>query len=229
MTLLYPYKAKGSDEELRYSLRSVAANLPHDNILIVGDKPDWLQGVHHIKTPHMANKHTDLRAKLEAAILSSELSDDFIYMNDDFFVMHEVAQVPQYHRGTISEVIKETRERGAPADYINAMVAAQQALVEWGVRDPLSFELHVPMEFNRFRMLSIFEEFNSDALRQFRSLYGNVVYGNVGYMQDVKVRSGQRDWSHGGSYLSTDNNSFANGRVGQYIKDTFTEKCKYEK
>lgn len=232
-TLLYPYKSKGSDEELRYSLRSVCKNLPHRNVIIVGDRPKWLSddpGVTHLAVTSVSNKHLDVRNKVYKSLHAPNLSDIFIYMNDDLFVMNPITKVSPYNRGTISEAIAEISDLGHKGgDYLLGMQMAQR------ISDGNSYELHIPMEFETYRLINLFNVLLPEyenvevASFQFRTLYGNIY--NIGgrTIHDVKVRSGQRDFPKGGTYLSTDNNSFANGAVGQYIRDAFPEACKYER
>lgn len=234
MTLLYPYKSTKSDEELRYSLRSVCKNLPHTNVLIVGQKPSWLVGVDNIRTPALSNKHLDITDKVKSALEFDAVSEDFIYMNDDMFVIKPVEHVHNFNRGTIEEVMAEIRAYGHKSgDYLNGMRRAKVVLEDFGVFEPLSYELHIPMLFNKSKLQQIFDSFDEQFQKynsmQFRSLYGNLELDSSRRIQDVKVRSGAKSFNRNTTYLSTDNNSFANAAVGQFIRDTFSEPCKYER
>lgn len=61
-------------------------NLKHDNLWVVGEKPNWYTG-NFIHVPAVATKYTNARRNLERICASSEISDSFILMNDDFYVM----------------------------------------------------------------------------------------------------------------------------------------------
>ena len=44
MDIVYNCRPGKQNEELRYSIRSVMENLPHDNLWVVGGKPEWYTG-----------------------------------------------------------------------------------------------------------------------------------------------------------------------------------------
>ena len=49
----------------------------------------------------------------------------------------------------------------------------------------------------------------------------------VSVQKDCKILSKEKEWK-GSDYLSTEDNTFADGRVGQQIRERFPDKCKYE-
>ena len=84
MDLVYICRS-GDNEELRYSIRSMVANVPHDNLWVVGGKPSWYIGK-HIPVKQSDDKYDNARNNLKAIVESSEISDRFILVNDDFYV-----------------------------------------------------------------------------------------------------------------------------------------------
>lgn len=56
MDLLYLVKKTITNEELRYSLRSLS-NIKHDKVIIFGDLPDWVntETVYYIPTEKLPN------------------------------------------------------------------------------------------------------------------------------------------------------------------------------
>lgn len=81
------------DEEIKYSLRSLEENLlDMGKVFVVGQCPQFLKNVTHIP----AQDDTDCRwknvhIKTLLACESPALSDDFLLMNDDFFLLEPVA------------------------------------------------------------------------------------------------------------------------------------------
>ena len=83
----------GDNEELRYSIRSAVKNLPHDNLWVVGGKPDWYSGP-YIEVPQDKAYYRNARTNIRTIIKSNKISNTFILMNDDFFIMNKVDSLP---------------------------------------------------------------------------------------------------------------------------------------
>ena len=69
--LVYIVCPGDQNEELRYSLRSVARNLPGRRVWIFGHTPPWVTGVHSVELDPLDDKYENLPArveKLEAAV-----------------------------------------------------------------------------------------------------------------------------------------------------------------
>jgi hypothetical protein len=95
----------GDNEELRYSIRSAVANLPHDNIWIVGGKPDWYTG-NFIRTKQNGLKFDNARNNLNTACRKYEISSDFVLMNDDFYFMDKIDKIEMFHGGRLIDKIR---------------------------------------------------------------------------------------------------------------------------
>ncbi len=94
---VYPYRDSSNWEgnELKYSIRSLAEHFgPLRHIWIVGDKPDWLQGVRFLPfaDPYRANKDANIINKVLGACLEDELSQEFVLMNDDIYLLADLAK-----------------------------------------------------------------------------------------------------------------------------------------
>lgn len=83
MTIAIPYKHQ-TGIELKYCLRSIELFIKEPEVVIIGDKPEWVKNVTHI--PFKDNQ--DLKYK-ERNIFQKLLlmQDDFIYFNDDHFLL----------------------------------------------------------------------------------------------------------------------------------------------
>ena len=83
-------ESKLDDWELRYSLRSLVDNYSNlERVWVVGHCPKWAKGVSHIEMPdsYRSNKDANLVAKVMRASLEPTLSEKFIMMSDDHFIL----------------------------------------------------------------------------------------------------------------------------------------------
>jgi len=90
----------GDFNELRYSIRSVEQNFKDlDKIYIVGHRPRWLQNIVHIdaKDPYRTNKDGNLINKLIMASVHPDISDKFINISDDQYMMNPVTTEDLQH------------------------------------------------------------------------------------------------------------------------------------
>ena len=94
----------GENEELRYSIRSVEANLPSGEIWVVGGKPSWYSG-NYIPVDQVAGKQNDAIKNLFTIVESDKIQENFVLMNDDFFVVKPVSKIKIYHGGTLENKI----------------------------------------------------------------------------------------------------------------------------
>jgi hypothetical protein len=183
----------GDNEELRYSLRSLK-NIQHDDVWIFGGKPDWVTNVNFVPvqqspvTRYSKNKNTTML--LEFALY--KVPDDFIMMNDDFFITENIGTVPLYNRGPIKDVYDYyTTKYPKQSVYMEDMLNTHNHLIDMGIETPLSFELHVPMPVNKEGMryaLEVAKTMKTNAPQK-RSLYGNLAGFESERMEDLKITS----------------------------------------
>lgn len=226
--IVYVVRPGDRNTELRHSLRSLR-NVPHRRVIIAGHVPSWIKGVVGVPTVQDRSKFENSTGNLKAALEHPDCGSSVLLMNDDFFVMRPIGEVPVMHRGTMDEVEAYYVNRGS-GSYLTGLRSTRKLLRELGVRRPLSYELHIPFPIDRDRMLEaigIGVEAGVTALHK-RSLYGNLAAIGGGQMRDVKVL--QRGWAfpQKGTFLSTMPESFRSGVVGDHIRQRFPEPSKYE-
>jgi hypothetical protein len=228
----------GPNEELRYSIRSVAANMPHENIVVVGGKPDWYTGKFIEVNTFTAgghpsrNKYENAKNNIRQVVDNDSLSKDFVLMNDDFYVMKPVDQLQYYHGGLLADKIKTHQTFAPGAEYTGVLTRTAQVLDALGIKDPLDYALHIPMMFNRQKLGEVLKQ----PIASIRTLYGNM-YGVGGRkMSDVKVHPKRNqhapepfDYKNEDSiFLSTADSTFP--AVKRNLLDSvFPEPSKYEK
>ena len=217
----------GDNEELRYSLRSVVKNMPHDNIWLIGNKPKWYDG-RFLSVPDKSNKYENIRNAIEYVSINNDISNDFVLMNDDFFVMNPLLEVPVLHGGLLIDKINEYIKLTDMNRYVKMLMNTHRFLVHYGIKDPIDYDIHVPMPMNRTNLTKIIHKKHFP-----RSMYGNIF--NLGGVEtkDVKIypntsslysKSYSIDTS--APYLSTLDSSFEG--VFGLLQGMFSDKTEYE-
>lgn len=125
--------SKWRNNELRYSLRSVEKHLKgYDRIFIVGDVPDFISNCNVILNPDATTAGSNYRHeyniynKIVCAIKYTDISDNFLFINDDHFFVKDVdiKKYPFYFKCSLQNSI-EIRELD---DYQIALKNTQDAL-----------------------------------------------------------------------------------------------------
>ena len=232
MDIVYIVRAGEVNEELRYSLRSLR-NLPHRRVVIAGYIPKWVRNVVSIPVnQNQVTKYANAEQNWQHAMNDHRVSDNFILFNDDFFVMQPLAGLPNLHRGKLNDVIRYYEQINS-GQYLQNMERTRDLLLEFGIEEPLSYALHVPMMMNKKRRKVLQATqlmFNESGLDiQMRTLYGNFYHLGGEYYDDVKANGLNDMPDKSAVFLSSNDQTFMRGKIGEYIKATFTEKSYYER
>ncbi|WP_225846894.1 hypothetical protein [Streptomyces sp. HPF1205] len=224
--IVYPVRPGDDNHELRYSLRSLA-NLPHGRVWIAGHMPPWVRGVGHIPVPPQPTKYLSSTANLRAAVEHPDIAEEFLYFNDDFFVMQPVEAMPVLHRGPLEQVERRCAHR-ATGSYAQGLRETRALLADLGHKRPLSYELHVPMPMSKTRARETLEAGQRLQLLHKRTLYGNLHQVGGRQIFDPKVLTRSPRFPHNAPFLSTAPDTFAAGSVGQFIRRQFAAPGPYE-
>lgn len=220
----------GPNEELRYSLRSVAKNFPHGRIIFVGGCPEDIEPDVHIRIEQTEpTKWANTRQNLIAACKNPGITDDFWLFNDDFFIMkpyksngreadntlwHHIAEIENRHFMTMSKYTLMLRHCG-------------KTLRDAGIIKPLNYAVHRPMLINKDKALQIIRRFPCEPM--FRNLYGNLTTGETQAVKDIKITNWSTDRYEGADIISTEDKAFRDGKVGQYIRASFFKPSIWER
>lgn len=227
MDAVYVVRPGEYNEELRYSIRSLVAHLPFDQLVIAGHVPGWLKPDVALEVPQARGaKQSNARANLDAAIASPDVSEPFLYLNDDMFVMAPLPRMPMLHNGPVAEFVAR-HAKLRTSGYMQAAIKTAERLAELGVRDPLSYELHVPMVVDKPGLSEALDAGRGIAGLHWRTLYGNLAGVGGELMADCKVYT-LRDEFRGLAFLSTSDRRFKHYPVGAYIRDAFPTPSAYE-
>ena len=169
---------KGSrhqDFELRMCLRSIEKHLKGvGNIFLVGEKPDWVKNVIHIPAkdnPNNWNRARNIYDKImlginyiddlkvdyfddlkhEMQVSAICLSDNFLFMNDDHYLLtdYEADEFPYYHRYEFN--LSELHNGGNMPQYKQALNT-----IKFGFDEGYDFDVHCPILFNKTFFKTIF-------------------------------------------------------------------------
>jgi hypothetical protein len=251
----------GENEELRYSLRSLR-NLPHGKVWIFGGAPDWVNRdrVNVIEVPQeefnfrqaWLTKYLNVRRNLTAAVRHKDVSANFTYMNDDFYVTEAIDKVPILNYGTREQFgAYYLAHSKVPSNYVQAEFdTLDWVSQEFGIEDPLSYALHVPLPVKKASMEGLLqilpETLPSGQPAHLRTAYGNAARLGGKTIRDVKVErgavrgvrrlngqvidSGRVRQELPKPFASSSDRSFISNQfpIGKWIRAMFAEPSEYE-
>ncbi len=186
-----PYSKYG-DAELRYSLRSLEMHgRGLRDLWIIGHCPEWICPDHHLRIPDFSgNPHACTALKVLVACAQPELTEQFVFMSDDFFIGKDVdlIELPHYYLGTLSRVA--VHHGGA---YQQALRNTAAALSGRGYPTNC-YEAHAPMRIERDRFGDTLRKYEWEHPRRshwvlWRSLYANTLRVKGVFTRDVKLFS----------------------------------------
>jgi hypothetical protein len=226
----------GPNEELRYSIRSVAKNMPHENIVVVGGKPDWYTGRFipvetFIDNHRSTNKYANAKNNIHKIVDEPSISDEFIFMNDDFYVVKPVDRLQHYHGGYFEDKLKLFKLYAAEGSYTKMLQRTMATLDALEIDAPLDYTLHIPILYQKNKLAETLKYDGST-----RTLYGNMHRVGGRLMEDVKVHPKRsRDWApqpfdymhKDMTFLSTSDSSFEQVKKN-LLGPLFPEPSKYE-
>lgn len=147
--------SRWNDTELRYSLRGIEQHLSnYGEVFVIGERPSFLSNnIIHIPATDgdkTYNKERNIYTKIMAACNDPRVSDDFLFMNDDHFLLsnYRADQFPYYFDGMLGDV-------SSVSDYRYTLHNTKSVL---GVDVPC-FDVHTPIVYNKrlFQLLSCYD------------------------------------------------------------------------
>lgn len=227
MDYVYVCRA-GINEELRYSIRSVLQNTPAENVWVIGGKPKWYKG-NFVAVKDGHNKFDNIKKCMSVISQTEEISDDFVLMNDDFFILKEIETVPVYHGGYLKDKVMEYAKLSSGSYYTKLLEKTLRHLQKMGYEDPIDYDIHVPMTMNKHNLAIALQKPHLE-----RSMYGNMFDIGGTKRSDVKVYQNGRLFNRSYDYLNN-NSEFVSSTDTSFnklykdlLKDLFTNPSKYE-
>jgi hypothetical protein len=161
--------------ELKYALRGFNTYFPHDRVILVGEKPDWVTNVDHIPfRDTLGRKEYSIMHKLLVAC--EEVKEPFLYAHDDHFLLAPLS-APMYYDGLLSENKKNH------STFYGQMRANTAKALPGG----RFYNVHAPMMIDPLifpDIMRLYDWKNHNYL--IKSLYGNAVGGGE-EIKDLKI------------------------------------------
>lgn len=160
--LLYPLNksSRWQDNELRFSLRSVEKHLTNvRNVYVVGECPNFLRDVIHVTFGDgYQNKERNIYEKVLHACQLPGLSENFLFMNDDHFLLHDFDAVnfPTFHKADLSVAAQSMPEHSY---YRKSLLRTISTLCDLGL-PTVNFDTHCPILYNKWRFLSVMPQYD---------------------------------------------------------------------
>lgn len=197
--VVIPYRTTAQDFELKICVKLLRKHLPIRNIYLIGDAAD-VDSI-HVPFVEMWTKDLNIIEKVYAACFIDDLSERFLFVNDDHFVIGENA-IPEYYDGNITW----TRDYG-----YDATKKRTAELLDSLGRDKKHFDIHCPIFFEKEKFKAMYDDLQPKQDLLMKSLYCNY-YGIKGkFMKDLKFRYMTNDFDVSGRWVfSTNENAISN-------------------
>ena len=157
MDFVYIVKKDEVNEDLKYSLRSIAKFYPENKVWIVGYKPSWVKNVEYLPVEQTKDKWKNSITNILTACNCPDISDDFILMNDDFFMVKPIVPIEMIgnaNLGLLSETIAKYKASRSP--WFDAFKQVYDLLKKIGVKEPYyDYEAHLPLQINKKKFLEV--------------------------------------------------------------------------
>jgi hypothetical protein len=152
-------------------------------------------------------------------------------MNDDFYIIDKINKIETFHGGLLLEKINLYKKLTSKSGYIVKLEKTFNKLFDLLIKDPLDYELHVPMIMEKEKLAVVLRHGNEFL---WRSMYGNLFNVGGNKIEDVKVYTEgpliAKSYdliNNKPKYLSSTDTSFQI-IYNKILKDLFKIKCIYE-
>jgi hypothetical protein len=157
------------------SLRSIEEHISNvDKIVIVGHKPEWLKDIYHIpcEDEHPC-KETNIYKKILGACQDENVSEDFLFFNDDHFILQDfdANTFPYYYKGDLFFILKKLPPYNK---YSTCVHRTGHTLKNLGLGTK-NFDTHTPIIYNKEKFKSIMPQYDWSERFSYvvKSLYAN--------------------------------------------------------
>lgn len=226
-------KSKNDFESLKYCLRSIDKHVyGYDEIVIVGELPDWIQGVIHIPFNDSVDDRFSEKIKLKkiisACISSKNIGESFSLFSENSVITKNIdlKKYPFYYGGSCSDYVKENLKKKSSLKILHTMTFLNSR----GFKDR-NYDIGSPITINKSNFLSTFDDNDIN----FETKYGygiNSIYCACNRLNGVLAKdfkmSSNVVISDDNNFMTYEEKSIENG-VGLFLRDLFKNKSSYEK
>ena len=234
MDIILPYaQTKDSDFELRYSLRSLSKfGKGFGELIIIGDKPDWMRNVHHIQLSNNGNHEKNIYQKILAACHDDSISKDVLLWNDDYILttLIDFTDYPNYACKNDLEWLVDDRMYRFDAYRMAAVNTIKQ--LQSDNQTVLNFDTHTPIIYNRAKFIEVMQkDWKVSNGYLIKSLYANQMKLKPNFISDPKYNGsfpkGIKETVNQFHVFSLGERDNSDAMIN-YLKETFTEPSMYE-
>lgn len=223
--VMYPLGtgSKLNNWELRMSLRSVEKHLSnYGEVIIVGEKPDWIQNVNHISYPDESKiPDYNIMKKTERAFQEVE---KLLFFNDDHYLLEDfdAESFPSFYSDTLDNYVKRRGLDGYGKRARNTLEHLKNKHLPTKF-----FDIHTPIIYERD---PFFENVVSSPWEKskegfvIKSLYANALKIEGIEEKDCKSIAAPRI-----PVKVYSSNSHVRASVQRFLLETFPKKSKYER
>lgn len=227
--VIIPYNDRSTQKhlELKMCLRSIEKHLNGvRNVFIIGHKPDFVTNITHIPCdddPRNRFRDRNICNKIIAACKDRRVSDDFIMVHDDHFLLedYEAADFPYYHCGPLVPNVGQ---------YAHTKENTISVLGECN-----NYDTHCPIVFNKQKFMDTVAQVDWSKWYGYclKTLYC-VLNGIEGeYMEDIKIRVPLSypeiiEQIAGRKWFSIGDRCFTENGMKKVLEDLYSNKSKYE-
>ena len=198
------------------------------HIVMSPERIEWLSDdVRFIECPDDHVSYENVNRKLLAACSVADLSENFVYMNDDIFIMQKMTEIPYWAlSSTLQDRLDEYKVSGL-GSYAQDLMKAKQFLESDGY-PTIDFESHSPIVFDKYILKGVL--FQNIRLGHRHTLYGNITAKIPTYLdKDFKLYFTDGKIDENQPIISTIEEAFTrNCGVSRYLENKFANKSIYE-
>lgn len=216
-------------EELRHSLRSVAANAPTiDECWVVGDVPDWFAGV-KVPLEPQPEKFANARQSITRFVnLPAAPAEFYLFMDDIFVTSPITGHLPVCHLGPVKNYSAYKTGTGT---YARAVRQTADWIAKHHDPEPLAYLGHTPVPLDTAKVRDFLETYPADLLLEPYLLYCVAGTDGPGTRQGNAKCAKADNFAHKRDlpipYLSSNPDTWP-GELGEYVRGMFSETCRWE-
>lgn len=258
ITVVYPYvESYAKFNELLYSIRSLDKHFKAAyKVVIIGDKPEWVNDeVNFIHCPVMSSSAvSDVCNKMKTIIAREDVSDSFIWMNDDIYLTNDISLSEMCSPKAIGDLdityIKRSGQVLTNTAYRRNMWNTYQAL-KLDKLPAINTCTHLPFFYNKKLLSIVLEKYNvADNRFLISLLYHNNLYKRSDYqfvnnysgfkaavylntvssVSQLQQRTGDsKFFNHSDTGWKRSTNGNGQSVIEAFLKKKFNEKSRFEK
>ena len=145
-----------SNNEILFSLRSLQKYCTgYRDIHVIGHRPKFLKNIKHTQFIEGNIKAINILLKIKQACLNKDITEDFLFMNDDHFFCKEVDinDIPYYFdQNEMYKILRERKQIDTYRRIIEDTISYFGSIV--------FFDTHKPMIINKAKFLNMCENIN---------------------------------------------------------------------